>query len=268
MIGEKLGGFNILEKLNRGGMADIYHVSDTAGHEFVLRVLLPEFRWRWARIRQFNWGCKVLSQLGPHPNIIRYYGTGRDEGLRYAVLEYIAGPNLRDKILRADPLLEIERLKLLRGMATGLAHVHEHGFIHLDFKPENVLVPEDYEPKLVDFDLSARRPRRPLRLKSLSGTLSYWAPEQILRQPIDERADIFAFGMTAYELVTGRKPFTGNTREEILEKYKDFKQHLVPPRSRVPALAVAIERVILKCLEKDPAHRYPSMRLVVRDLHT
>ncbi len=266
MIGERLGGFNILEKINRGGMADIYLVADPAGNEFVLRVMLPEFRWRWGRIRQFNWGCKVLSQLD-HPNIIHYYGKGRDQGFLYAVVEYVEGPNLRDKILRADPLLETHRLQVLHGMASALAQLHEHGFIHLDFKPENLIIPKNYEPKLVDFDLSAPRPSRPQKLKSLSGTLSYWAPEQILREPVDERADIFAFGMTAYEMITGKKPFTGSTREEILEKYKDFQQHLVPPRSRVPNLPIHLERVILKCLEKEPARRYPSMSLVVRDLH-
>ncbi len=267
MIGERLGGFNVLEKINRGGMADIYLVADPAGHNFTLRVMLPEFRWNWIRNRQFNWGCKVLSQLD-HPNIIHYFGKGRDQGLLYAVLEYIEGTNLRDKILRTDPLLATHRLQLLRGMASALAHVHEHGFIHLDFKPENLIIPKTYEPKLADFDLSAPRPHRPRRLKSLSGTLSYWAPEQILRLPVDERADIFAFGMTAYEMITGRKPFTGNTREEILDKYKDFEDHLVPPRDRVPDLPLSLERVILKCLEKDPARRYPSMSLVVRDLQS
>ena len=112
------------------------------------------------------------------------------------------------------------------------------------------------------------RPAKPCRSHSASGTLAYWAPEQIAKEPLDERADIFAYGVTAYEMITGKRPITGNTREEILAKYADFNQHLVPLRDRVPNVPPTLERVILKCLEKDVDRRYPSMSLVVRDLQS
>jgi len=230
-------------------------------------VSCSEYRFSWGRIRQFRWGCKVLSQLD-HPNVVHYFGQGKFRGFRYAVLEYVDGPNLKEKILRGDPLLRANQLKLLTGMAAGLAHVHERGFVHLDFKPENVLVPKSYDPKIVDFDLAIVRPPRPKKVATLSGTPAYLAPEQIAREPVDERADIFAYGVTAYEMLTGKKPITGNTREEVLQKYANFNEHLKPLRTHVADVPHSVERVILKCLEKDMARRYPSMSLVVRDLQT
>jgi len=265
MIGTTFANFSVVERVNRGGMADIYLVRDAHHNPYALRLLLPEFRYNWRRVRQFRWGCKVLASLD-HPNIVHCYGESKFRSQRYAVLEYVDGPNLKEKILRNDPLLPVHQRQLLIGMAAALAHVHERGYLQLDFKPENVLIPKTYQPKLVDFDLAVVRPDTPRRMSSVAGTVAYLAPEQIAGEPVDERADIFAFGITAYETVTGKKPVAANTREELLAKYTSFNEHLVPLRSRAPDLPPAIERVILKCLELDVSRRYPSISLVVRDL--
>lgn len=267
LVGTTFAHFNILEKVNRGGMADIYLVTDRTGERLVLRVLLAEYRLNWGRVRQFRWGCKVLSHLD-HPNVIRYYEDGKFRGRRYMIVEHVDGPSLKACILRNDPQLRSNQLRLLLGMADGLAHVHDRGYLHLDFKPENVLVTKTYEPKICDFDLAIRRPAHPKRASVLSGTPAYLAPEQIARAPVDERADIFAFGITAYEMLAGKKPVTGDTREEMLKKYAQFDEHIKPLRTHQIDIPHAIERVILKCLEKDVARRYPSMSLVVRDLQT
>ena len=267
LVGTTFAGYSLIEKINRGGLADIFLGVDLVGQKYVLRVLLAEFRFDWNALRRFRWDSKVLSQLD-HPNIIHIYGQGKFHGRRYEVLEYVDGPNLKEKILRNDPLLRANQLSLIHGMATGLAHVHERGFLHLDFKPENIVVSKSYDPKLIDFDLSIRRPERPKRASKLSGTPSYLAPEQLMRQPVDERADIFAFGVTVYEMLTGKKPVTGDTIQEVIKKYADFDAHMKPLRAHLPDIPHGIERVILKCLEKDVARRYPSMGLVVRDLQT
>jgi serine/threonine protein kinase len=265
LVGKTYASYSVLEKLNRGGMADIYLASDEAGQKYIMRVLLPEFYDNWKYTRRFKWGCKVLSQLN-HPNVIRLFTHGESRDQYYAVMEYVDGANLKERIIRADPQLRTYQLHLLLGMAAGLGHVHDRGFIHLDFKPENVVVSSEYEPKIVDFDLSITRPSEPKRISTVSGTPSYLAPEQIMRQPVDERADIFAFGITAYEMLCGKKPVSGDTREEVLQKYMEFNKHLVPLRSRVPDVPRSIEHVVLKCLEKDTRRRYPSMALVLRDL--
>jgi eukaryotic-like serine/threonine-protein kinase len=267
MLGTTFAGYSVLERINGGGMADIYLVTDRTGHKFVLRVLLPSLLFHWRSGRRFRWGSEVESQLN-HPNVARCFESGKFRGRRYAIVEYVAGPNLKECILRNDPALALQRLHLLVGMASGLAHIHEHGFMHLDFKPENVLVTETADPKIIDFDLAALRPDVPKRISKLSGTPAYLAPEQILRQPMDERADIFAFGLTAYEMVTGKKPITGNSIQEVIGKYARFEDHLKPLRAHVPDIPHVIESVILKCLERDVMRRYPTMGLVVRDLQS
>jgi serine/threonine-protein kinase len=265
LVGTTYASYSVLEQITRGGMADIYLVADEIGHKFVLRVLLPEFQSNGKYTRRFRWGCKVMSRLD-HPNIIRLFAHGESRNQYYAVMEYVDGQNLKEKILRGDPNLRAHQLRVLLGMAAALGHIHDRGFLHLDFKPENVVVTKEYEPKIVDFDLSIPCPSQPKRITTLSGTPSYLAPEQIMREPVDERADIFAFGITAYEMLCGKKPVTGDTREEVMQKYADFDEHLVPLRSRVPDIPGAIDHVVRKCLEKDVRRRYPSMALVLRDL--
>jgi eukaryotic-like serine/threonine-protein kinase len=263
--GTTFAGFSVEELINCGGLAEIYRASDMNGQKVAIRILLPEFRHDWVTSRRFRWGSKVVSQLN-HPNVVRFYGEGKYQSRLYEVLEYVDGPNLKEKILRNDPQLRTNQLKLLVGMAAGLSHIHDRGFLHLDFKPENVVVSRRYDPKIVDFDLGIYRPSSPKRTSKLSGTPAYLAPEQIARRPIDERADIFAYGITAYEMLSGKKPVTGATREEVMQKYANFDDHLKPLRSYVPDIPQHIEKVISKCLEKDVMRRYPSMALVVRDL--
>ncbi len=265
--GTTFAGYTVLERLLHGGMADIYLVCDSNGHQFVLRVLLSHLRFSWRSSRRFRWGCEVLNRLN-HPNVIRLFQYGKHDGQRFALLEYATGGNLRDRILRNDPVLATERRRLLLGMAMGLAHVHEKGFLHMDFKPENVLLSGNMEPKITDFDLAIPRPSQPERAKVLSGTFAYLAPEQIFGEPVDERADIFSFGITAYEMLCGRKPVTGESRAEMVQKYTQFNTHLKPLHAYLPDIPPTIERVILRCLEKDVNRRYPSMALVVRDLQT
>jgi serine/threonine-protein kinase len=267
MLGTTFATYSVLERLNHGGMADIYLVTDSNGHRFALRVLLPELQTGWANSRRFRWGCEVERQLD-HPNVVRCLEDGKFRGYPYSILEYVDGPNLKECILRNDPQLRTKKLKLLKGMAAGLSHIHERGFLHLDFKPENVVVSHTYDPKIVDFDLAIRRPDRPKKVAKLSGTPAYLAPEQIMNQPVDERADVFAYGITAYEMLTTKKPVNGNTIDEVMQKYANFDQHLKPLRDYLPDVPPFIERVVRKCLEKDISRRYPSMSLVVRDLQT
>jgi serine/threonine-protein kinase len=263
--GASFAGYTVLERLARGGMADIYVVRDTNGQMRILRALLPQFRFNWRSVRRFRWGCEVLEKLD-HSNVLHLFEQGKFKGQRYAILEYATGGNLRQRIIRRDPMLVTEHRKLLAGMAAGLAHIHKHGFLHLDFKPENVLLTADSQPKITDLDLSIPRPASPQRISRLSGTFAYLAPEQILSQPVDERADIFAFGVTAYEMLSGRKPVTGDSHPEMARKYAHFEEHLKPLRTYAPDIPASIERVVHKCLEKNPVCRYPAMEFVIRDL--
>ena len=267
MVGTKFAGYSVLEKLKSGGQAELFLAADETGQRYALRLLHASLRWRWKSRRRFWSGCETESKLN-HPNVVRCFSFGKSDGRPYAILEYVNGPNLKECILRNEEVLSLQRLHLLVGMASGLQHIHESGFMHLDFKPENVVVTEDCDPKIVDFDLAQPRPDIPTRIRKLSGTPAYLAPEQFLRQPVDERADIFAFGLTAYEMMTGRKPIVGETLAQVIRKYENFDAYFKPPRVLVPEIPIDIERVILKCLERDVTRRYPTMGLVVRDLQS
>jgi serine/threonine protein kinase len=147
-------------------------------------------------------------------------------------------------------------------MAVGLEHVHDSGFMHLDFKTENVMVSRNGKVRLIDFDLALPIPKASIKLSKNTGTPSYMAPEQLKRQAIDHRVDIFAFGVTAYELLTGSKPFPGENPEDVLRQQLDI-HFLAAPRSLNPDIPTALEKTILKCLERDPNKRHPIMSVLV-----
>ncbi|MEO6035044.1 MAG: serine/threonine-protein kinase, partial [Verrucomicrobiota bacterium] len=136
-------------------------------------------------------------------------------------------------------------------------------FMHLDFKPENVLVTRNGNIRLVDFDLAQAKPDKPKKFSRNPGTPAYMPPEQLQHQAIDHRVDIFAYGVTAYELLTSHKPFAGDTPSEIALKQQVGS--VVPPReyNEIPP---ALEKIVLKCLEREPQNRYPHASVLVRDL--
>src|SRR5206468_2840727 len=146
-------------------------------------------------------------------------------------------------------------------MAVSLQHMHDSGYMHLDFKPENVLITRNASVRLVDFDLAQPIPEKPKKAsKKNPGTPSYMAPEQLLGEPITHRVDIFSFGVAAYELLTNQKPFPGDTPGEILRKQID-RSGFVSPREYNADMPVGLEKVILRCLEREPERRYPFVLL-------
>ena len=148
-----------------------------------------------------------------------------------------------------------------------LEHVHDTGFMHLDFKPENIVLSRNASLRLLDFDLSRPKPEKPEKSKDNPGTPAYMAPEQLLRQPMDHRVDIWAFGVMAYELLAGQKPFPGESPDEILRRQLD-RADFIKPRDLNGDIPVALEKSILKCLEQRPEDRYPHMSILMRDLQT
>jgi serine/threonine-protein kinase len=218
--------------------------------------------------RRFLRGCEVLAQIHHHEHVIGYIEHGKVEGDLYLLMEYVEGSNLKLLQARSDPLLAENIANILIDMADALEHVHESGFMHLDFKPENVLLTRNGSLRLVDFDLAQPRPDKPKRLSDNPGTPAYMAPEQLRHKPLDHRVDIFAFGVSAYELLTSRKPFPGDTPKEILLKQLDRTLEFIDPRELNPDIPAALEKVILKCLERDPDKRYPYMSVLARDLQS
>ena len=262
----QFGAYYLQELINSGGMADIWLATDSLGKACALRLLHHSLRFNLPAKRRFLRGCEILSRIHNHEYVIGYLGHGKSDSDLYLAMEYVEGENLKLLYARNDPMLTENISNVMIDMAIALEHVHEGGFMHLDFKPENVLLTRNASVRLVDFDLAQPRPDKPKKMSDNPGTPAYMAPEQIRRQPIDHRVDIFAYGVAAYELLTNRKPFPGDSPDEILRKQIDRSLDFVNPRELNPDIPAALEKAILKCLERDPDKRYPYMSVLVRDL--
>ncbi len=249
--------YTIIRGIPFGGMTDLY-VAQTPGHEMrvVLRLLKTQYLGHRRIRRQFIEGGEILAGLD-HPNIVKLLDRGTTDGNRpYMALEYIEGRNLRELIVQRDPILKSHPLAIIRQMAEALYYVHTSGFLHFDFKPENLIVQPSAHVTLVDFDLAFRRNASPVKVKEISGTPAYLAPELIKFQVADESTDIFSFGVSCYELLTGRKPYAS----------PGDPSSPAAPRTLQPDTPASLSTLVLKCLDKQPSSRYPSMSLVLKDL--
>jgi len=260
------GPYSLHELINRGGTAEIWTATDKEGNTYALRRLLGNGTVDKTARKQFLHGCKVLEKIHGHQYIIGLHRHGKVDGVDYTLLERVIGSNLKLLITRNDPVLGEFVGNILIDSAIALEHLHEQGFIHLDFKPENILVTQAGDIRLVDFDLAQPLPKKPTRMPSNAGTPAYMAPEQIRHEPLDQRADIFSFGVTAYEVLTFRKPFIGDTPEAVLRKQLDEKHPITPPREINEDIPIAVERIIMKCLERDPEKRFPNAHVLVAQL--
>jgi serine/threonine-protein kinase len=263
----KFGRFYLQELLNKGGMADIWLVTDERSKPYALRKLRDDLRFNFLARRRFMYGCRVLSQLNESDFIVSYVEHGKADGMPYLLMDYVEAENLKQLFARYDPVLVENVAQILIDMAIGLSHVHESGFMHLDFKPENILVTRNGNVQIIDFDLAQPVSEKPKKMSKNPGTPAYMAPEQLQRQPIDLRTDIFAYGVAAYELMTNRKPFPGETPAEILTRQLD-PSGPTPLREYNPDILPALEKVIFKCIAREPDKRYSFTSMLVRDLQS
>lgn len=264
-VPEAFGRFYLQELINSGGMADIWLATDSHSKAYALRRMHERYRFNFGARRRFFRGCDILASIHDHPQIIGYVEHGKISGRPYLLMEYIEAENLKILLAKRDPVLGENVAQILIDIADGLTHMHENGYMHLDFKPENVLVTRNAGVRLVDFDLTQPIPEKPKKMSKNPGTPGYMAPEQLLGEPIGHRVDIFAFGVAAYELLTTQKPFPGDTPAEILRKQLE-RGDFIPPREHNPEIPPAAEKVILKCLERDPERRYPFIGVMGREL--
>lgn len=264
--GGSFGPFRLHELINSGGMADLWLASNQKEEPCALRLMHRHLRFNFTAKRRFVRGCEILSKIHAHEQVISYYGHGKINGTHYLQMEYVEGANMRELFNRNDPILVDKVWSILEDMALALEHVHDSGFMHLDYKPENLLLTRNGQLKLVDFDLAMERPSKPKKLWKYAGTPAYMAPEQLLHIEVDHRADIFAWGVAAYELLTRRRPFVGDTTEDVVRKQTDRSHEFTPPREHNPDLSVGMEKVIVRCLEHDPDKRYQDMSFLLHDL--
>ncbi|HYG21851.1 MAG TPA: serine/threonine-protein kinase [Verrucomicrobiae bacterium] len=263
----QFGRFYLQELINSGGMADIWLATDSRNKPYALRLMHDRYRFNLFAKKRFLKGCDVLATIPDSEFIISYVEHGKVKGQPYLVMEYVEAENLKILFARSDALLLENVAQILIDMATGLEHMHENGYMHLDFKPENVLITRNAGVRLVDFDLAQPISDKPIKLSKNPGTPAYMPPEQLQGQPLTHRVDVFAFGVAAYELLTNCLPFPGDTPSDILRLELD-RSGFILPRQHNPDLPLNVEKIIMKCLENEPEKRYPFMSLMARELRS
>ena len=264
-VSRDFAGYPIVRRLAEGGMTNLYVGLDAAHNRVVIRKMSDEWARRGRNRRAFFRSGEILARLN-HPNIVRLIKVGKENNIPYMILEYVESLTLRELILHRDPFLTVNVLTLMRQVATALTYIHASGYLHLDVKPENILVTAEGRVVLIDFDLAVPRQKRPIRVREAPGTPSYLAPEVMINRTVDERADIYSFGVTCYEMLVFHKPFEGDKIEQVRAAQIDPAIPPTPLRQYNRDIPLALEALVLKCLAKKHADRYPSMSLVSRDL--
>jgi eukaryotic-like serine/threonine-protein kinase len=286
--GARLGPYEIVAPIGAGGMGEVYRALDTRlDREVAVKVLPEELASDAETLARFEREAKAVATLS-HPNILAIHDVGSHEGVRYAVTELLEGKTLRGH-LEGGPLGPRKAIEYAAQIAAGLAAAHEKGIVHRDLKPENVFVTRDGHVKILDFGLASKRSldatgreQTAAAQQSMAGidenfaqtvteytgltepgtilgTAGYMSPEQVRGRPVDQRSDIFSFGAVLYEMLSGRRAFRADSAVETMnailtEEPPDFtasQSRQVPP---------GLERVVRRCLEKDPAHRFQGAR--------
>ena len=274
MLNETLSHYQITEKLGEGGMGVVYKARDTQLGRWVALKLLPPELVQHDRERRFYDEARAASALN-HPNIATIYEIAESEGTHFIAMELVEGETLRELFQRGR--LPLDRaLDIAIQLAEGLSHAHTRGIIHRDIKPENVIVTPEGRAKILDFGLAKRTETDLLGEEGVSalptgtapgtimGTVAYMSPEQAQGQPVDARSDTFSFGTVVYEMLTGERPFRGESNLDVLHAIARTEPR--PLAELDPTLPQELNRIVEKALAKDPEERYQGIKDLDVDL--
>jgi serine/threonine-protein kinase len=261
------GRYEVVSELGRGAMGVVYRATDPVlGRTVAIKTINlsidPDERAEYEA--RFNQEAKAAGSLN-HPAIVTIYDLGRTENLAYMAMEFIDGRELKDLIGNGQPLPAAQAISIAAQVAEGIAYAHQRGVVHRDIKPANIMVLANGMAKLTDFGI-ARIQRSDVKTRTgvLLGSPKYMAPEQVLGQAIDHRADIFALGIVLYEALTGKPPFSGNSLEALMYQTTTVNP---PPPSRIdPALPEMLDLIVARALEKKPEDRYQDASELAADL--
>ena len=269
MIGKTLGHYEITALLGKGGMGEVYRARDTRlGREVAIKVLPESVASSADRLARFELEARTVAGLN-HPNIVVLYAVEEEDGVHFLAMELLEGQGL-DRLLAPGGLPLTTVLDISIQLAEALTAAHGQGVVHRDLKPGNVIVSDQGHLKVLDFGLAKLASKEsnteadqaltidaPLSVAGqMLGTVPYMAPEQLRGYPVDGRTDLFALGIILYELATGKRPFTGTT---FADTSSAILTDAVEPLAGVrPDLPADIDRIVGRCLEKDPRRRYQT----------
>jgi serine/threonine protein kinase/Tfp pilus assembly protein PilF len=251
------GRYEIIEELGHGGMGRVYRVHDTKlNEEVALKLIRPDIGADERTIERFRNEIKTARKIS-HKSVCRMYDFHEEGKVLFLTMEYVRGEDLKGLIHRTKALTIGASLSIARQVAEGLAEAHNLGVVHRDLKPGNIMIDKDGNAKIMDFGIARSLAVEGItREGTMIGTPEYMSPEQVEGKEADRRADIYALGVILYEMVTGRVPFEGETPFSIANKHKSEPPPI--PKKLVPQIPDGLNKLILRCLEKDKAKRYQS----------
>jgi serine/threonine protein kinase len=262
--GSNVGHFEIVEPLGHGGMGDVYRARDLRlRRQVALKILPPVFAEDPSRMARFRYEARAASALN-HPNIVSVFDTGSSDGLFWIASELVEGETLAELSARG-PLSPRKLVDIACQITAGLSAAHAVGFIHRDLKPANLMLTRDARVKILDFGLAKQTSQVPdqrtliAQTKSMTqpgmamGTPGYMSPEQVRGEPADARSDLFSLGALLYEMAAGRRAFQGDSSIAVMNAI--LKDEPLDLPAGVPPV---LDRIIRRCLEKDPSRRFQS----------
>src|SRR5262245_5334786 len=281
LAGRSLSHYQMLSLIGVGGMGEVYLAQDTnLGRKVALKLLPAAFTQDHERVRRFEREARSVSALN-HPNIVTIFEVGQVDGRHFIATEYIEGQTLRQRLASGHFKLQ-EALDAAVQIGSALSSAHVAGIVHRDIKPENVMLRRDGIIKVLDFGLAKLVENRPLGQRPLVdsssptdarvrtqpgvvlGTITYMSPEQARGEDLDERTDIFSLGVTLYELVAARPPFTGSGPAEMLASI--LREEPLPRQSFSREATAELERIVTTALAKNRDKRYQTAKDLLIDL--
>jgi serine/threonine protein kinase len=267
VLPEKFGRFKVLEQIGRGAMGIVYRAQD----DMLMRTvaiktvaLTGSSQERDTHEARFLQEARAAGGLS-HPAIITIYDVGREGDTAFIAMELVEGQDLRELIAGVS-LAPSRSVAIAAAVAEGLAYAHERGIVHRDIKPGNIMVLDDGRVKIMDFGIARlREPAVKTQTGVLLGSPQYMAPEQIIGQPLDHRADIFSLGLVLYEMLTGTKAFQGEDIPELTFRVANLPA--TPPSHVAPDLPPVIDFIVARALKKRPDERYANAMELAKDLH-
>ena len=259
------GRYELGRRLGSGGMAIVYLAHDRLlDRDVAVKVLSEPYASDPAFVERFRREASAAAALN-HPNIVSVYDRGEADGSYYIVMEYLAGPTLKDVVRRRGPLEPSEAVDATLGILAALAAAHKRGVVHRDVKPQNVMVSEDGRVKVADFGIArAGGDSGMTEAGSIIGTAQYLSPEQARGDEVTAASDCYSVGIVLYEMLTGRVPFDGD--RSVAVAMKQVSEPPTPPRELRPDIPPDLEAVVMKALRKRPSERYRTAEEFTGDL--
>ena len=265
MLGDRLGKWVIFKELGRGGVGRVFLAQEEiGGRQAAIKILAGELAQEIGFLQRFKREIETLSQLS-HPNIVQFYEAGYENDMYFYAMEYVEGQSLEEVLHAQKRIPWRDVLDAAIQVCLALRHVHDHGIIHRDIKPPNLLRKANGTVKLTDFGIAKVFAQSHLTATGgIVGTAEYLSPEQAAGKPATKRSDLYSLGVVLYTLLVGKTPFEGATLLDLLHKhqYKQFDR----PRRILPELPHDIDDVVCQLLEKDPAKRPPDCLVLGKQL--